>query len=70
MIHANRISSLQRDLTITAWNADSLRHRLEELREFLARRKPDVLLISEIWIRAQDTETVSYTQDVYKRQVP
>ena len=55
MLHANRITSLQRDLTSIAWNADSLRPRLEELREFLARRKPDVLLISETWLRDQDT---------------
>ena len=64
-------SLIQRDLTIIAWNADRLQPRVEELREFLARGKDDVLLNTETWLRAQDVvRSVSYTHlDVYKRQV-
>ena len=63
MLHTNRISSIQCDLTIIVWNADSLQPRIEELREFLAYRKPDVLLLSETCLRAQDT--VSYACLLY-----
>ena len=54
MLHANRITSIKRDLSIITWNANSLLPKLEELREFLARRKPDVLLLSETWLRANN----------------
>lgn len=43
----NRQRTLQRDLKIVAWNANGLLARREELLEFMARHKPDVLLLSE-----------------------
>lgn len=44
MNHARILFTLKRDLQIVAWNADSIYPKTDELREFLARLKPDVLL--------------------------
>lgn len=41
---------LKRDLQIVAWNANGLAARCDELVEFLARHKPYVLLVSEIFL--------------------
>ena len=39
--------SLKRDLELVAWNANGLASRHSELLEFVARHKPDVLLLGE-----------------------
>jgi exonuclease III len=46
MSHA-RQHSLKRDLRIVGWNANGPAARHEEHCEFLARHKPDVLLLAE-----------------------
>ena len=46
--------SLKRDLELVAWNTNGLASRHSELLEFVARHKPDVLLLGE-------THPVSYT---------
>lgn len=54
MFHAYRITFLQLDLTIEAWNADRHLVRLEELREILSHQKLDALLIAETFLRAHN----------------
>ena len=54
MFHVDRITSLQYDLVIVVWTADSLLPHLEELGEFLAQQKRYVLFINETFLRPND----------------
>ncbi|GBL79068.1 putative RNA-directed DNA polymerase from transposon X-element [Araneus ventricosus] len=44
------------------WNANGLLGKIDDLREFISRTKPDILLIQETWLAAADNSTVpNYT---------
>ncbi|GFV15294.1 hypothetical protein TNCV_4897071 [Trichonephila clavipes] len=51
---AQKMNTLQRLLMVT-WNANGLRSRMWELRDFVNKYKPDVISLQETWLRPSHT---------------